>query len=175
VALVLLCAILGFLVFNVRHRWQTRAAVFLGDAGSTMLGAAIAYLILTGLDAPGLQGSIVALAWVAAVPAIDTTSLIVRRILSKMNPLVGDRRHIHHLLVDSGVPHGRATSLIVLATFATGGFGILGTRLGLSDSVMVAALLVPAAMHTVVVLVAEMLLKRRGSAGAGAEHLGAQQ
>lgn len=152
VALVLLCATLGFLVFNARHRWRSRAAVFLGDAGSTMLGAAIAWLILAGSEAPGAGGSLVALAWVAAIPAIDTLSLIVRRLAAGASPLVGDRRHIHHLLVDRGVPHARATGLIVAATFATGGIGVAGARLGVSDAAMLAGLAIPALLHGAVVV-----------------------
>lgn len=40
---VCLCA---FLVFNMRGPWRARASIFLGDAGSTALGATIAYVIV---------------------------------------------------------------------------------------------------------------------------------
>ncbi|MFT7759282.1 UNVERIFIED_CONTAM: hypothetical protein ODX46_25145, partial [Salmonella enterica subsp. enterica serovar Enteritidis] len=40
--LVLLAAVCGFLLFNMRSPWSARAKRFLGDAGSTALGAAIA-------------------------------------------------------------------------------------------------------------------------------------
>lgn len=168
-ALVLLCATLGFLVFNARHPWRGRAAVFLGDAGSMMLGASIAYLTLAGLDAPRTGGSVVALAWVAAVPAIDTLSLIARRLAAGANPLVGDRRHIHHLLVDCGVPHDRATRLIVAATFVTGGIGVAGARLGVPDAVMLVGLLVPAALHTAIVAGIGARLEARAPRRAGVQ------
>ncbi len=45
-ALLLLCAVMGFLVFNVRHPWRREASVFMGDAGSMMLGAGIAYFTI---------------------------------------------------------------------------------------------------------------------------------
>ena len=45
--LVLLAAVGGFLAFNMRSPWLARAKIFLGDAGSTALGAVIAYFIIT--------------------------------------------------------------------------------------------------------------------------------
>jgi UDP-GlcNAc:undecaprenyl-phosphate GlcNAc-1-phosphate transferase len=47
VALLVAFCVVGFLVFNLRHRWRRRASVFLGDAGSMMLGAVLAFLAIT--------------------------------------------------------------------------------------------------------------------------------
>ncbi|UXN65700.1 undecaprenyl/decaprenyl-phosphate alpha-N-acetylglucosaminyl 1-phosphate transferase [Phyllobacterium sp. A18/5-2] len=44
--LVLLAAVCGFLAFNMRSPWVARAKIFLGDAGSTALGATIAFLVI---------------------------------------------------------------------------------------------------------------------------------
>jgi UDP-N-acetylmuramyl pentapeptide phosphotransferase/UDP-N-acetylglucosamine-1-phosphate transferase len=44
--LVLAFGVLGFLIFNFRHPWRARAAVFLGDAGSMMLGLALAFVAI---------------------------------------------------------------------------------------------------------------------------------
>jgi len=44
---VLSAAIAGFLVFNQRMLWRPTAAVFLGDAGSMLLGFALAWVAIT--------------------------------------------------------------------------------------------------------------------------------
>ncbi len=43
------------------------------------------------------------LALVLAVPLIDTTYIIIRRILSGKSPVWGDNRHLHHKLLENGL------------------------------------------------------------------------
>src|SRR5690606_9437217 len=50
--LLMMFAALGFLIFNMRSPWRERASVFMGDAGSMMLGAGIAYFIITACRTP---------------------------------------------------------------------------------------------------------------------------
>jgi UDP-GlcNAc:undecaprenyl-phosphate GlcNAc-1-phosphate transferase len=74
-AFILAMAILGFLPYNIY-----RARVFMGDSGSQFLGLAIAILSLG--NAPGgnftLESSLF-----LAVPTIDTTLSVVRRIIKR--------------------------------------------------------------------------------------------
>ena len=147
---VLIAATAGFLVWNARHRWRPRALVFLGDGGSTALGAAVAYLILELCN--GDKGvPLPSLIWVAAVPIIDTLSLIVRRLAIGHSPFQADRQHLHHLLLDLGLAPGAVAATIALASFACGAVGYAGFRWGLNGSVMVVALAIPAVAHFAVV------------------------
>jgi UDP-GlcNAc:undecaprenyl-phosphate/decaprenyl-phosphate GlcNAc-1-phosphate transferase len=85
-ALVFMAAVLGFLVFNMRHPWRSSASVFLGDAGTLVLGGAIATFVVHLCS--GNQGlSFVALAWLVIVPVADTLSLIVRRLAAGRKPV----------------------------------------------------------------------------------------
>src|SRR6202011_6049728 len=101
--LLLLSAVLGFLVFNLRHPWRGRASVFMGDAGSMMLGGAIAFYAIDLAVGPGRAAPLPALLWFFALPVFDTLILIVRRLAVGSNPLRGDRRHLHHSLLNAGV------------------------------------------------------------------------
>jgi UDP-GlcNAc:undecaprenyl-phosphate GlcNAc-1-phosphate transferase len=67
-ALLVAFCVIGFLVFNLRHHWRARAAVFLGDAGSMMLGAVLAFLAISLSQHDGEQLSPVAALWICAVP-----------------------------------------------------------------------------------------------------------
>jgi UDP-GlcNAc:undecaprenyl-phosphate GlcNAc-1-phosphate transferase len=99
---VMSAAIAGFLVFNQRMRWRSTAAVFLGDAGSMMLGFALAWVAIEVSQGPAHSLTPVATLWFLVVPVYDTLGVIVRRLLAGRSPFNADARHIHHLLVRAG-------------------------------------------------------------------------
>jgi UDP-GlcNAc:undecaprenyl-phosphate GlcNAc-1-phosphate transferase len=146
--LVLLFSTLGFLVFNLRHPWQARARVFMGDAGSTMLGAGIAVFILAAATGPGRLASLPAWLFLCALPAIDTLSLIARRLLAGQSPMVSDRRHLHHLILKAGLSERSTAAVLVLSSFALGGIGVGGALLGVPDGVMVLGLVALVGLHS---------------------------
>ncbi|MEK7581426.1 MAG: MraY family glycosyltransferase [Patescibacteria group bacterium] len=84
-------ATLGFLIFNVYP-----AKIFPGDSGSYFLGFLIAVLAI-------LAGARVGTAiLVMAVPLIDGVFTVVRRIAEGKSPFTGDRKHLHHRLLELG-------------------------------------------------------------------------
>jgi UDP-GlcNAc:undecaprenyl-phosphate GlcNAc-1-phosphate transferase len=124
--------VLAFLVFNSRAPWRHNAAVFLGDAGTLMLGYAIAWICLDlARDGVPVIGS----SLVVAVPVSDTIGLFFRRLLSGRNPLPGARDHIHHLLEDAGLRPGAICFVLATASAVIGGIGILGAYAGVPPQV----------------------------------------
>lgn len=147
-ALLVAFCVLGFLVFNLRHHWRRRACVFLGDAGSMMLGAVLAFLaIALSQHNEGDALSPVAALWICAVPIIDTGSLIVRRAAAGTNPFTSDRQHLHHLMIDAGLSVSQVVVILSIASGVCGAIGVFGWLLGLSDATMLAALAIPAGLH----------------------------
>ena len=149
----LLAAVGGFLIFNIRSPWRARASVYLGDAGSTTLGAIIAYLILRLADSTGGL-PFPSLLWLVIVP-------VVRRMLDHRSPMSADRRHLHHLLIDSGISPAATSYIIVLFSFLCGGIGYLGILLDVPEFMMLVGLLFVAMLHTAFVLAIEGLSYRR--------------
>jgi UDP-GlcNAc:undecaprenyl-phosphate GlcNAc-1-phosphate transferase len=154
VLLIFLSATLGFLIFNMRHPWCRKARVFMGDSGSMMLGAAIAYFILaeSGSRTAPYAAHWPALLWLVALPCIDTGSLIVRRLRAGRNPMGADRWHLHHLLLDSGLSVSATTGWMVAISAVMGGIGVAGLLLGVPDVIMIAGLILPLVAHTAFVL-----------------------
>ena len=102
-ALALAGALVGFLLWN-----RPPARIYLGDAGSYLVGTALALLLaatVTGHDA--VAPSAGALLFVA-VPVADTTVAVVRRQRAGRPLLQGDRGHVYDQLVDRGWTTGRA-------------------------------------------------------------------
>lgn len=147
-AVTLAFCIVGFLVFNLRHRWRKRASVFLGDAGSTMLGAVLAYLAVRLSQQQGETLSPIAALWICAVPIIDTVSLAIRRLLAGRSPFAADRRHLHHLLLQSGLTVNQVVMTLVSVSAVCGGIGVLGWYFGLPDNVLLLGFAGPVALHS---------------------------
>lgn len=78
------------------------ARVYLGDAGSNFLGFCLAALPL--LMSSGSRGfeHFSAVMLLLAVPIVETATTIGRRLLAGRNPLLRDRKHIHHRLLRQG-------------------------------------------------------------------------
>lgn len=90
--LALLGACLGFLPHNFNP-----ATIFLGDAGSLLLGYSTIVIVLT-LGDTGKTHLVLAGLIIYAVPMIDTTLAIVRRKYSGKKISDADDQHLHHML-----------------------------------------------------------------------------
>ena len=146
-ALLVAFCVIGFLLFNLRHHWRHRAAVFLGDAGSMMLGAVLAFLAIGLSQRASPQLPPIVAVWICAVPIIDTGSLTVRRLAAGRSPFSSDRMHLHHLMLDAGLSVGEIVAILSLTSGVLGGIGLLGWYLGVSDQLMAICLIVPVAAH----------------------------
>src|SRR5690606_12790209 len=76
--LVLAGAVAGFLLWNFRLPGRRRAAAFMGNSGSALMGLAIAWVCFRLTQNPGHPVSPVLTLWLLPVPVIDCLVLIVR-------------------------------------------------------------------------------------------------
>lgn len=97
-------AIIGFLFYN----WHP-AKMFMGDTGSQFLGLFLAAIgIIYFWNAPDTQGNLIASKQILvtiltfAIPIIDTTSVVINRILKGQSPFIGGKDHTTHCLFFSG-------------------------------------------------------------------------
>jgi UDP-GlcNAc:undecaprenyl-phosphate GlcNAc-1-phosphate transferase len=118
-ALVFLGALLGFLVFNFPP-----AKIFMGDAGSLVVGFFVALLTLRTTyyhEAQSGQWYPVLLpAIVMAVPLYDFISVTLLRISQGKSPFVGDTQHFSHRLKRHGLTDTQTVLTLYLATLCTG-------------------------------------------------------
>lgn len=148
ILLLITSATTGFLVFNMRLPWRRRAEVFMGDAGSMMLGAAVAFFSTRISMQPDGGVPFLALLWLCAIPAVDTLSLMARRLSAGRSPFAPDRHHLHHLLLDAGLSPGATAILLIGLSFALGGVGVLSATLSAPPSFHILGLLVVLLIHS---------------------------
>jgi UDP-GlcNAc:undecaprenyl-phosphate GlcNAc-1-phosphate transferase len=104
ICLGLVGAVCGFLPFN-RHP----AKIFMGDAGSMLLGFIIAALMI--LFAERMPRWWTASIVVFGLPILDTAVALVRRFLNKRPLFVSDRGHIYDQMIDRGIPLKRTVAI----------------------------------------------------------------
>jgi len=118
-ALVFIGTLLGFLLFNFPP-----ASIFMGDAGSLVVGFFVALLTLrTTYYQQAGSGSWypVLLPLIAmAVPLYDFTSVTLLRIRQGKSPFVGDTQHFSHRLKRHGLTDTQTVLTLYLATLCTG-------------------------------------------------------
>jgi UDP-GlcNAc:undecaprenyl-phosphate GlcNAc-1-phosphate transferase len=117
----LMMALLGFLLFN-----SPPARIFLGDAGSTLLG------FLIGLGSAERALAADAPPWallfppcLCAVPCYDTATVLLVRLWQGRHPFLADKSHLSHRLVVFGLSPGRAVAVIHIVALASGAGALL--------------------------------------------------
>jgi len=106
-------ALMGFLWYN----FGNKAAIFMGDNGSTILGFLLAILALKLWSIP-IEATptlnIISISLVLiGLPLLDLFGVIVVRLSKRQSPFQADRMHIHHLLTDSGQSHPEASIFLL--------------------------------------------------------------
>jgi UDP-GlcNAc:undecaprenyl-phosphate/decaprenyl-phosphate GlcNAc-1-phosphate transferase len=100
-------AILGFLRFNTFP-----ASIFMGDAGSQLLGFAVGVLSLRATQSGTSALSAATPVLLLALPILDTLSVMVQRVSEGRSPFSPDKNHIHHKLLALGFSHHEAVMVI---------------------------------------------------------------
>lgn len=112
-------AVAGFLRDNLSAQ-----RIFLGDAGSMLLGLWLAGLALgLGEATPSVPWLVLA---AMLVPVLDTGSTIVRRWRRGASVFRPDAEHVHHRLLEVGVSPVRATVVLWSVTAAAAAAGLAG-------------------------------------------------
>lgn len=144
---IMMAALAGFLVYNMRSPLRRKASVFLGDAGSMALGLSLAWFGMTlGMGSDPVIAPI-AVAWILALPIMDTCAQFARRVAQGRHPFSADRNHFHHHFINAGVSVARATAIITLIGFVLGMIGIGGMLLGVPEYVLAYAWIVTILAH----------------------------
>ena len=126
--LAVVCAstVAGFLLFNFPLGFNRKLRSFMGDAGSTFLGLAIAAIGISITQNPVANVSPVVGLWIVAVPVYDLFSAAIRRILAGKSPFTSDHEHLHHALMERGLSVRTTLAFMLLCAFVAAGLGLAG-------------------------------------------------
>jgi UDP-GlcNAc:undecaprenyl-phosphate GlcNAc-1-phosphate transferase len=100
-------ACLGFL----RHNFYP-ARIIMGDSGALLLGFVLATVAVQGLLKTAAIAALFFPLLVLAVPIVDTTFVVLRRLRHGQKVFEGDQAHIHHRFLRRGFSQRRAALTI---------------------------------------------------------------
>jgi len=124
---------LSFLTFNLGF-FGRRRKIFLGDSGSMWLGFMVAwFLIILSQGEDKLFQPVTAL-WIILLPLIDALSTFLSRLRYRKSLFLGDRTHIHHMLLDAGLKEWKVLLIFIVISTFSAGFGIFANINSISDS-----------------------------------------
>ena len=114
---VIAAAVVPYLAANL-GLFGRNGNVFLGDAGSIMLGYLLAWSLIGMSQTTPRQITPGLVLWCVALPVFDTLTVMCRRLYRGESPFTADRGHIHHLLTDAGLKPRTALMCLVLLAAA---------------------------------------------------------
>ena len=124
----------GFLLFNVPARYVGGMRCFMGDAGSTLLGAIVVWLGIRTSQIP-IAGAVhpVTVLWIVGLPLFELFWTVIRRVSRGRSPMQADMEHFHHLLVGAGFSVRAAFSTFALINLVLVVCGVGLDLLGVPD------------------------------------------
>jgi UDP-GlcNAc:undecaprenyl-phosphate/decaprenyl-phosphate GlcNAc-1-phosphate transferase len=140
--LIAFAALAAFLLFNARWFGRSRAAVFMGDAGSLFIGFLLAALAIHYSQVARVLPPAVAF-WICSVPLFDGLVVILRRRLRGAKAMTPDCDHLHHLLLRRGHSVNGVVAIEAGLSIALASAALLAWRSGVSHWVLIA--LIPCA------------------------------
>ena len=135
--LVAMSAMFGYLLLNARFPWNRKARVFMGDSGSMFLGFFLAWCFISlGNDhnEAGARAFMpITAVWLFAVPLLDTTTQIWRRLRAGESAFVADQHHLHHAFLRAGFTVGRTWLMITGLAVSCAAIGLAFEFAGAPD------------------------------------------
>lgn len=128
-------AIFAFLFFNFGRFKDGRYKVFMGDAGSMLIGLTMIWLLAYSTQGDNAFIQPVTTLWLIAIPIMDMVSVMLRRILAGLSPLRASRDHLHHILLFNGYSATRTTMTIAGASIILSVIGIMGQLISVPESI----------------------------------------
>jgi len=118
-AAIICGAALGFLIFNFHP-----AQVFMGDCGAMLLGLLLGAAIIEGSLKTNALIALIGPLVVLAVPFLDTSFVVAKRLKYRRVPWRGDSNHFHHRFHRMGFSQTRTVLYLYAWTFVMAGLAV---------------------------------------------------
>ncbi len=134
--LLLVVCMIPYILMNLGLIGRERK-VFMGDAGSMMIGFTVIWLLIGASQTPGnpMIRPVTAL-WLIALPLMDMAAIMIRRVKQGKSPFKPDREHLHHICQRLGCSPTQTLVLICAIAAAFAGIGIIGEIFAIPEFLM---------------------------------------
>jgi UDP-GlcNAc:undecaprenyl-phosphate GlcNAc-1-phosphate transferase len=157
--LTTIAALLPYMLCNLELPGCRQRKVFLGDAGSMLLGYLIVWALIDSTKSPGGIQPVTAI-WLVAIPLSDTLAVMGRRMLQARHPFSADRGHLHHLLARIFHSTRKALVLMLVSAGLLAGLGLVGLILQVPEPVMFYSSMLIFTLYLIAVYATRRLYRR---------------
>ena len=137
ICLLFVVSMVPYILMNLGLVGKERK-VFMGDAGSMMIGFTVIWLLLSasqiGTDQAHLRS--VTCLWLIAIPLMDMASIMIRRLRKGRSPFKPDREHLHHIFERLGLSSIQTLFVICFVASCFAAVGIIGELYDVPEYVM---------------------------------------
>ena len=125
ISITTIATLLAFLRFNLSNKQK----IFMGDTGSLTIGLVLGLFTLKLMSSGDLGDFALnfdqkqlplLLLGILFVPILDTCRVMLIRFFKGVSVFQPDRNHIHHIIIDYGLSHRRASFCIGVVNFSVG-------------------------------------------------------
>lgn len=146
--MVLVFALIPYLLFNLDLIGKGKGKIFMGDAGSMLIGLSVIWLLIIGSQSDSASFRPVTALWVIAVPLMDMVAIMIRRIRKGQSPFMADREHLHHIFLRLGLTSRQSLVIITSLSCMLATIGIVGEYLVVPDLVMLVLFLLMFSLYS---------------------------
>lgn len=124
---IFILSLLPYLFFNLTVPPVT-GKIFLGDAGSMLLGFIIGFMVIYGSQNTSIELAFrpVTALWIIGLPLMDMVGIMIRRIRKGLSPLRPDRNHLHHILLHAGFSPKQSLLIMSIVSSLMMSVGVTG-------------------------------------------------
>ena len=124
---IFILSLLPYLFFNLTVPPVT-GKIFLGDAGSMLLGFIIGFMVIYGSQNTSIELAFrpVTALWIIGLPLVDMVGIMIRRIRKGLSPLRPDRNHLHHILLHAGFSPKQSLLIMSIVSSLMMSVGVTG-------------------------------------------------
>lgn len=140
--LLLIACVLGFLAFNFPFSSRRQARIFMGDAGSMLLGFSLVWFLIELSQCHSQPIMPVTMLWIMSVPLFDATAVMLYRLLKGQPLIFSDRQHGHHLLMGLNFSPLQINILLGSLNFVLGLIGLSAFYYQFNESIMFISFLI---------------------------------
>jgi len=170
ILIVLAGALAGFLFFNLPWPLRGRHRTFMGDAGSMVLGFAVAWFSVALTQRGAVTVPPPVMLWVLGIVLMDVFTVTVRRLARRRSPMAADRDHIHHMLLRRGFGPWQTLGLLVGANVVLALIGTAMWKTGVADRWIFWSYLVVCAVYFALFFMPFRLYRLRARAAAAEDY-----
>ena len=145
-SLLAFCFAASLLPFLFHNVFGKHSRMFIGDAGTMVMGLIVSWCMIKTLSTDGVVGMLnhsspklermclpAMLLAIASVPVMDTIRVMTERMLKGGSPFKADKTHLHHQFIAIGVSHSVTTLFEMCINIAVVGVWYLLYKVGLSQ------------------------------------------